>query len=640
MILAFILLFANNINAKEKEGEYYFFTQEDIQNMKQSAQTDWGRRIMEHYTRSVENRLKHDMEVPTLEAGHGHFYCCPIHNVTFTFRWDKPTAHYCAACDKEWHGVNVYNWGWVNFVHANNLGFMSSCMYLYMITGDEKYAVYLRDMLLDYAGKYPDYMVHNVHRKQTEAFSGKMFGQSLDEAVWISTVARTYLAIKSFVNEKEARKIEKGLFQECANLLLRRKDGGNWQVWHNCALSALGIVLQNDSIINVALNDPKCGYYYLNNKHVNSDGWWNEGSPIYHFYPLGAMVMTAEAVRCRNINLYDERFYNMFASPVKGIYPDLFFPAHNDGWYGESLIAQANLYELAYARFKEPLFLDVLEHCYAETNRGGNYALLNPIEIKPATVPIRLESFRFEDSGFTVLRSDRATAVMKYGQHGGGHGHPDKLSISVHNGKKEILSDFGTSAYGAPDYNRWYRKTLSHNTVTVDGKDQQNVAGEFVNFVPMKNGGIIEAKADNVYPGVRMNRTVSLSGNTIKDRFTCISDEKHQYDYVLIFNERPVINAKEEKIDRWTTEPYRQIRNIVQLNVNKTFVINVEGSVIKIESSSPIEVFMGESSGIPPTNPGVKTKAGTEKRPVQTAYPVIIRSYDKNMTINSTWKIH
>ena len=114
--------------------EFYFFSPGDVANLRGSAKTDWGMRIVESMRRSVDERLKHDMEVPTLEAGHGHFYVCPIHNVTFSFRWDHPTAHYCAACDKEYRGVNRYNWGWVNFVHSGNLSFLTNCMYLYLAT--------------------------------------------------------------------------------------------------------------------------------------------------------------------------------------------------------------------------------------------------------------------------------------------------------------------------------------------------------------------------------------------------------------------------------------------------------------------------------------------------------------------------
>ena len=126
--------------------------------------------------------------------------------------------------------------------------------------------------------------------------------------------------------------------------------------------------------------------------------------------------------------------------------------------------------------------------------------------------------------------------VLKYGPHGGGHGHPDKLSISVHDGRKELVSDFGTSAYGAPDYTKWYRKTLAHNTVTVDGRDQSETAGEFVAFESRPDGGMVAARADRAYPGVEMSRRLTLKGAGLSDRFVCRSDGTHRYDYVLLFN--------------------------------------------------------------------------------------------------------
>lgn len=51
-------------------------------------------------------------------------------------------------------------------------------------------------------------------------------------------------------------------------------------MWHNSGLAALGIALENDSIVNVAINKDKYGYHYLIEKHKNNDGWINEGSPI------------------------------------------------------------------------------------------------------------------------------------------------------------------------------------------------------------------------------------------------------------------------------------------------------------------------------------------------------------------------
>ena len=640
LLLLGLAAYGQNEARPESPEGFYFFSTDDVAHIRESAKTDWGGRIVASMRRSVDERLTHDMEVPTMEAGHGHFYVCPIHNVTFTFRWDHPTAHYCAACDREYRGVNRYNWGWVNFVHAHNLTFLTNCMYLYLATGESRYAEYIRDMLLDYSNMYPDYMVHNAWRKPSEAHSGKMFGQSLDESVWFSSAARAYVAVRGTLTGAQQRKIERDLFRQGADLLLRRRDGGNWQVWHNCGLTALAVALRDDGLIRVALDDPQCGYRTLMARHVYADGWWNEGSPIYHFYPLGAVVMTADAVRCRNIDLYDEQLYNMFASPVRGVYPDLTFPAHNDGWYGESLIAQAGLFEAAYARFRDPLFRDVLAQCYRYVERGGGYALLNPERIAPASEPLRQESFRFEDAGFALLRSPEATVVLKYGPHGGGHGHPDKLSISVHDGRKELVSDFGTSAYGAPDYTKWYRKTLAHNTVTVDGRDQSETAGEFVAFESRPDGGMVAARADRAYPGVEMSRRLTLKGAGLSDRFVCRSDGTHRYDYVLLFNERPALNGKSLGAASFGEEPYARIRNAERYAFKRGFVIRTGDAEVRIDASAPVEVFVGEASGIPPTNPGVKTVSGSEKRPVQPAYPVIVRMTGRTMTIDAQWKIN
>ncbi|MSS74006.1 MAG: hypothetical protein EXS64_21355 [Candidatus Latescibacteria bacterium] len=58
------------------------------------------------------------------------------------------------------------------------------------------------------------------------------------------------------------------------------------------------------------------------------------------------------------------------------------------------------------------------------TERQGSGETRNP---KP-------ESRLFPDSGYAVLRAERPEAylLLKYGPHGGGHGHPDKLSLILH----------------------------------------------------------------------------------------------------------------------------------------------------------------------------------------------------------------
>lgn len=613
-----------------------FFSGEDIANIRYSSRTDQGKLIIESLKGTVRERRLHDLRVPLLESGHLHHYFCPVHNIMFSFDWNSPHAHYCKVCDKKWENNNFFDWAWINTLHAENLKYLTACMYLYMATEDKVYAEYIRDMLLDYAHKYPTYFEHNPNRKATSLNSGKMFGQSLDEAVWASDAARAFCVAKPIMSQQEITKIEKGYLQPCADMLLNRKGGWNWQVWHNSGLIALGVALENDSILDVALNDPKCGYYFLMDAHVYSDGWWSEGSPIYHYYPLHAMILSALALRSKGIDLFDNKLYNMFASPALGVYSDLSFPAHNDGWYGESLPAQVSLYEMAYSHYKDDLLRNVIAECYRKVSRNTPEALLNKIGTDNRIKYPNRESMYFRNVGVAILRSQNKTVVLKYGPHGGGHGHPDKLSVSIHNGEKELVSDLGTSAYGVPDYIRWYRKTLSHNTVIVDYNDQKPATGDLVSFKKMKDGGEVGAKVSEAYPGIVMNRKLSLDKNKITDMFSCASSEDHVYDYVLVLNEKPEIPGQSEPVLLNESEAYKRISAAKKRRAKNMVSIQTKSTGLKIESltGENFEIINGEAPGIPPRNPALKENEG-----LKPCYPLIIRIKGKNMKIRTTWNL-
>ena len=630
LILCFTSLFCS-----AEESKYYFFDEDDIQNIRTTAQTAWGQVIISALKEQVQKRRQHSLRVPLLEGGHYHHYFCPKHNVAFTFDWDSPHRHYCTLCNDYWENVNIYDWAWVNVVHGENLKYLTASMYLYIATKDTVYAGYIRDMMLDYASKYPTYFEHNPNRVATALNSGRMFGQSLDEAVWASDAARAYWIAKPVMTLRDIEKIENGYLKVCAKMLLNRRFGGNWQVWHNSGLAALGVALQTDSLIRVALDDTKYGYHHLMDKHVNKDGWWNEGSPIYHFYPLRAMMLTADAVRCMNINLYDKKLYNMLANPALGIYANMTFPAHNDGWYGESLVAQTSLYEIACQRYKDNLFVDILKNGYRFKERIPVTALQNGINISAGAETLPLKSVCFEDIGVAIVRSNEKAVVLKYGPDGGGHGHPDKLSITLFNGKKELLSDLGTSAYGVPNYTGWYRKTISHSTVTVDGKDQYPVSGQLITFKRSENGGSVEAKVEKAYQDVLMKRSLNLHGNQLIDVFSCSSSDIHTYDYVLILTQKPHLTGKGEPMDFSDTDGYKCITKSEIRKAKQQFAFRIEGAEINIQllSGNEFEIITGEAPGIP-HNPALNVEY--TERPV---YPLLIRVKGKEMIIKTKWII-
>jgi hypothetical protein len=87
----------------------------------------------------------------------------------------------------------------------------------------------------------------------------------------------------------------------------------------------------------------------------------------------------------------------------------------------------------------------------------------------------RPESTLLESQGLAVLRADGPAglryAALECGSYGGGHGHPDRLNLTAHDGRTYWLPDMGTGSYVARDL-FWYRSTLAHNAPRLDGRSQ------------------------------------------------------------------------------------------------------------------------------------------------------------------------
>ena len=95
----------------------------------------------------------------------------------------------------------------------------------------------------------------------------------------------------------------------------------------------------------------------------------------------------------------------------------------------------------------------------------------------------------FPGLGMTLLRTgtgpDEIYVRCDAGPHGylsiAAHGHADALSIEARHGGVEILADPGTYCYhGEPAWRSFFRGTLGHNTLTVDGLDQARIGGPFL----------------------------------------------------------------------------------------------------------------------------------------------------------------
>jgi hypothetical protein len=139
----------------------------------------------------------------------------------------------------------------------------------------------------------------------------------------------------------------------------------------------------------------------------------------------------------------------------------------------------------------------------------------------------------YEDAGICLLRTPAGHEPeiwcrLDGGPHGflsiAAHAHADALSAEVRCDGVEVLVDPGTFCYhGDPEWRRYFRSTLAHNTVEVDGTNQSVEGGPFLWTTrtdatlsgPQGSGNLLTATASHhgyarLDPCLAHERTVEL----------------------------------------------------------------------------------------------------------------------------------
>ncbi|MFF4948309.1 alginate lyase family protein [Streptomyces chattanoogensis] len=134
-------------------------------------------------------------------------------------------------------------------------------------------------------------------------------------------------------------------------------------------------------------------------------------------------------------------------------------------------------------------------------------ALIQPTEpsvTRPASRPAH-----FADAGMTILRGPEETGEIWCRCDGGPHGflsiaahaHADALSVEVRHDGVEVLADPGTYCYhGQPEWRQYFRSTLGHNTLQLDGGDQSVSGGPFL-WTRQAGSRVLVADTSGASPG-------------------------------------------------------------------------------------------------------------------------------------------
>ncbi len=457
------------------------------------------------------------------------WYVCPTHGVYLSYK--GPSRNECPIDNRNYTG-----WPFDQVIFGREHSDLANAArdngIAYRFTGSKRYAQNAADILLAYAGVYLKYPLKDVNNRIT-ASAGRVSAQTLDEANWLIPIVWAYdlIADSGVLDASQRTLIEQQLLRAAASVI-QNNDAktSNWQSWHNAAIGAVGFALHDTTLVAKAIDGPS-GFRFQMKNSVLPDGPWFEGAWGYHFYALEPHCFLAEMAARNGIDLYaEEGLRRMFNAPMISTMPDLTLPAFNDSNV-LNLVSEDSLYEVAWNRYQDPLYLALL----GQRSRGRNALFWGAASID-RRIAAQPASILLPDSGNAFLRNrenDFAVA-LKFGPHGGGHGHYDKLNFVSYARGGGMAIDPGTQSYAAPTHNTWDKVTLAHNTVVVDEKTQSEATGELKAFLVLPSLSMAAATAGNAYPGVTLERLLLLTPDYLLDIFDAkgSGQQDHKFDWI------------------------------------------------------------------------------------------------------------
>jgi len=470
--------------------------------------------------------------------------------------------------------------GYTHEQHKKNYQTIYGAGLLYRITGDKAYADHVRRMLLAYASLYPKLGPHPA--KANEA-PGRLFWQSLNDAVWLVYAVQGYDAIRDTLSAAERQTIDDNVFRRMAKFL-SSDDAATFDRIHNhatwsCAgVGMTGYVLRDKALVDMALkgrdSSGKTGFLRQIDLLFSPDGYYTEG-PYYQRYALQPFALFAQAIQAndpaRGIFKYrDGVLVKAIRTTIQLTYGGYFFPL-NDAMPDKSLKTD-ELYQaiaIGYAQTMDPGFLSVAAWQKRTVLTPEGLMVARDLAAGKAQ-PFPYSSALFRDGpdgeqgGIAAMRTsagdDAAVLVAKNTAMGMGHGHFDKLAWIFYDNGNAVVTDYGAARFlniESKDGGRylkenesWAKQTVAHNTLVVNetsdfaGKWQvgQTLAPKQLYFSGDQPTKVSTAEMNGAWPGVTFRRTMvmlpvdGLKQPLVVDLLRVTGDKPATYDLPLHYS--------------------------------------------------------------------------------------------------------
>ncbi|MEE2825755.1 MAG: heparinase II/III family protein [Planctomycetota bacterium] len=472
---------------------------------------------------------------PARGGQHNQWYQC--RDCQLALQQNRSGSHQCPQCGRIYRG-EPYDDVIFGRQHRTILKSGLDAAWAYAITEEKKYGEYAASVLTGYAERYQVYPYHTNRREKDPTGNrsgGHLFEQTLTEASAYATyVAPTYDLVRAggFLTDEQDKTIRQGLLRPMVENVGKYRVGkSNWQTWHNAALIAGGAVLGDKALVDRAIADPKHGFLKQMEISVTDDGMWYENSWAYHFYTLRAMILIAEYARRLEIDLWSNpRLQSMFSIGPGYAMPGGQLPRFGDDVNSRVHTASESL-EFAFHAQPTPGLQPFLN-----TQNTWDSVMLGRT-VSGAAQDWKRESKLFPAAGHAILQTGGPAGLasaMTFGPYGGFHGHLDKLSFVFFGWEQELGVDPGrarSQAYRLPIHKNWYKATLSHNAVVVDGDHQAPASGELLGFEAKERYSAAVARCRDAYPGVSHSRLLFQTDSYLLIFDNLIADSDRRFDW-------------------------------------------------------------------------------------------------------------
>ncbi|MFH4744974.1 heparinase II/III family protein [Vibrio harveyi] len=467
--------------------------------------------------------------------------------------------------------------------HKQNYTYMNLAGRLFLITQEEKYAQFVKDLLAIYAEKY---LTFDFHVQKNTNPTGRLFHQILNEHCWLMFTSLAYSCVASVMTEEERTAVVERIFEPMLDMFTVKYAHDfdrihNHGIWAVAAVGICGLAIGKPEYLEMSVygqgRDDTGGFLAQISQLFAPSGYYMEG-PYYHRYAIRPTCVFAEVVHRHmpEVDIYnykDKVIGNTVQAMLATAYPNGEFPALNDASRTMSITdmgvqVAVSVYSKHYDLDDNILGMAKIQNavwmhpCGLELSQAYDKAIADREIGMPFWPSVELNEGPTGNNGaqgFIRMQDktgDVSQLVMNYGQHGMGHGNFDTLGITFFNRGQEVLREYGfcrwvnvEPKFGGRylDENKSYaRQTIAHNAVTIDEQcqngfdvDRADSVHGLPHFFKVEGTEIngMSAFANDHYPNTDMQRSVfmlnldELEAPLLLDLYRIEGEGEHQYDY-------------------------------------------------------------------------------------------------------------